>query len=98
MEKFMQRWPLYVRIGWALVVVFGMVGEFTGHKTGAMLVVVILTIVWTCTRILSEAFVSYRRLREAWAQDDAERERNRKPDKRDDEPPFPPAQPPTAVA
>lgn len=95
MEKLMQRLPLYVRIAWAFVVLFGMVGEFTGHRMGAALVFIISTVMWTCMRIIAEAAAAYNRLRDAWAQDDIERDRKRQgPDKRDDEPPFPP----TAVA
>lgn len=50
---------LYWRIGWALLVLFGMVGNCAGKRTESVLVFVIAAIVWTCLRILAEGIESW---------------------------------------
>ena len=49
------RYVLYVRIAWGLIILFGMVGNFTGHGTQAFTVWVLAAFMWTLIRIVDEA-------------------------------------------
>jgi len=51
--------PLYVRLGFGAIVLFGMVGNCAGHTQGAVAVFVLTATLWACSRIIQEAI-------EAW--------------------------------
>jgi hypothetical protein len=59
------RYPLYVKLGYAMVVMFGLLGNCTGHAESAVLVLVITSACWVCTRIITEAIEAWRVLLEA---------------------------------
>ncbi len=89
LEKFLGKMPLYVRIGFALVVVFGMVGNCARPGDTRPVVLFVMTaLVWTLMRILQEGIEAYRILKMANAHD-AELKAGKKPD--DKAPPSPPA-------
>lgn len=47
--------PLYVRVGWGMVILFAMVGNFIGKREAAVHIVVVAAAMWVALRILSEA-------------------------------------------
>lgn len=57
------RMPFYIRIGFGLVVLFGMIGNCTGRHEQSVAVFVLVTVLWVCTRIINEAIDSYHALR-----------------------------------
>jgi hypothetical protein len=69
LQKHMGRYPLYVRIGFAMVVVFGMVGNCAGRREQSMFVFILVSIIWVCSRIITEAIDAYRVLVTARAHD-----------------------------
>lgn len=84
-QKFAGRYPLYVRIGFAMVVVFGMVGNCAGRREGSVMVFALVSILWACTRMIQEGIDAYRILTMAKKHDQDQK-------KKDDEtPPGPPA-------
>jgi len=90
LQKFAGRYPLYVRIGFALVVLFGMVGNCAGRREGSLVVFIMVTILWACTRIVQEGIDAYRILTLAKKHD-----KQKKDDDKDEGgfPPGPPAAP-----
>jgi hypothetical protein len=84
LEKFAGRYPLYVRIGFAMVVLFGMVGNCAGRREGSLVVFIIVTILWACSRMVQEGIDAWRILSLAKKHDQK---------KDDDEGGFPPGPP-----
>lgn len=58
-DRHLMRWPLYTRLGFGLIVLFGTVGNCAGHREGSAMVFVLVAVVWTCLRIIQEALVSW---------------------------------------
>jgi hypothetical protein len=52
--------PLYTRIGFALLVVFGMIGNCMGRTDQALMIIVVTIVVWTSTRMIQEGLEAYR--------------------------------------
>lgn len=63
LEKHLIRYPFYVRIGFGLLVMFGMVSNCAGESEVAVAVFVLTAIVWVCCRIIQEEMDSWRILR-----------------------------------
>lgn len=61
------KFQLYLRIGFGLVVLFGMIGNCSGKSAQAVPIFIIVTILWACSRMLNEAMDAYRLLRLAKA-------------------------------
>lgn len=82
LEKFLGKVPLYVRIGFALLVVFGMVGNCArpGDTRPVVLFFFVATL-WALMRILQEGIDAYRILKMA---------REHEAKKQDDNDPPPP--------
>jgi hypothetical protein len=91
MEKFWARYPLYVRMGWALIIVFGLVGNCAGKREASLAVFIIASILWACTRMIQEGIDAYRILTMAKKHDQDAK------DAKKDEPPAPPPGPPAAT-
>lgn len=89
LQKLGARYPLYVRIGFALVVLFGMVGNCAGRREGSLVVFIMVTILWACTRIVQEGIDAYRILSLAKKHD----KEQKKDDDEGGSPPGPPAAP-----
>jgi hypothetical protein len=53
-RTFLQRLPLYVRVSYALIVLFGIVGSFVGRRDSSNIIFIVVGLVWTMTRILQE--------------------------------------------
>lgn len=64
LEKYMFKLPLYTRVGFGLIIVFGMVGNCAGKREGSIVVFALTAIMWTCLRILQEALASWKLLGE----------------------------------
>lgn len=79
------RLGLYVRLAFGALVLFGIVGSLSGHRTGATFIFILTSLCWTLSRIVVEAFYAYRTLTSVPSPP--------KPPKSD-----PPPDPPTAVA
>ena len=88
LAQFVARYPLYVKIGFGMVIAFGMVGNCAGHREGSVIIFVLTATLWACTRIIQEAIEAWRVLTLAKAHDKSK-------DKKD-EPPQPP-EPPAAA-
>lgn len=58
LNKYMMRLPLYMRIFFGLIVLFGMVGNCAGKSEGAFIVFAYTAIMWVCMRIIQEAIQS----------------------------------------
>lgn len=58
LAKYLALMPLYVRIGFMLIVIFGLVGNCAGKVEGSLVVFVLVSILWVCSRILQEGFQS----------------------------------------
>lgn len=84
---------LYWRMGFGLLILFGMVGNCAGHRDEAVVIFVITAVVWTCLRILVEGIESYVALRYLRRVEAAikEQEKNGPPPA----PPSSPDEPPT---
>ena len=82
LQKQLGRLPLYTRIGFAMVVIFGMVGNCAGRREQSLAVFILVSILWACTRMIQEGIDAYRILTLAKKHDD---------DKKN--PPTPPAAP-----
>lgn len=83
LDKVAARWPLYTRIGWAAVVVFGLVGNCAGHREGSAIVFIVTAIIWANVRIIQEAVEAFAILRLA-------NEHEKKQGAKEDDPPPPP--------
>lgn len=85
---------LYWRIGFGLLILFGMLGNCTGRHEQAVVVFIITAVVWACLRMLVEGVESYVALRYLRKVEAAirEQEKNGPPPA----PPPPPDEPPTA--
>jgi hypothetical protein len=57
--------PLYVRLVYAALIVFAVVGNFAGNRIESLVVLGMTSIVWVCARILKEAIDAYRILQAA---------------------------------
>lgn len=55
----MIRWPLYVRMAFGLIILFGMVGNCAGKTDGSLYVFILTAVVWTCCRIVQEGLDAY---------------------------------------
>lgn len=80
---------LYWRIGFGLLILFGMLGNCTGRHEQAVTIFVITAVVWTCLRIFIEGVESYMALRYLRRFEAAVREQEK------NGPPPPPEEPPT---
>lgn len=58
LARFTALMPLYTRLGWGLVIVFGIVGFLSGRTEQAFFICAMTAIMWTCMRILAEAIQS----------------------------------------
>lgn len=93
LQKFILRYPLYVRIVFGLLVLFGMVGNLTGKREGSIIVFIFVALCWCLSRIIDEAFVSLRTLRRLNARE-AGVKKTRDEDEDDpgsNDPPMPPS-------
>jgi hypothetical protein len=61
-QRVLVRYPLYVRIGFGLILAFGMVGNCAGHREGSVLIFIMTAVLWACSRIIQEAIDSWRLL------------------------------------
>ena len=61
-ERFVLKLPLYVRIGFGLLTLFGLVGNCAGHTEGSLAIFVMGAIAWVNMRIIEEAITSWRLL------------------------------------
>lgn len=86
-DKFWARYPLYIRVGWALIIVFGLVGNCAGRREQSLAVFVIASLMWACTRMIQEGIDAYRILTLAKKHDQEQKD----VDKKDGPPPTPPA-------
>jgi len=90
LQKMSGRFPLYIRLGWGMILLFGMVGNCARPGTPIPIYVFIfVAIMWSCTRAMTEAIDAYRILMLAKAHDN-----EKKAAKKDDDkgaPPGPPA-------
>jgi hypothetical protein len=86
--RFFARYPLYVRIGFGAVILFGMVGNCAGHREGSLVVFMLTATVWACCRIVQEAIEATRVLMAVKEHDTAQKKPE--PEKKDDPPPPPP--------
>lgn len=77
------RFPLYNKIAWGLMVLFGMVGNCAGHREGAVVVIEFVSVMWVCIRIIQEALAAAMLLKVA----NAFMEKTKKSSKKDDPPP-----------
>lgn len=59
-SRFWTLMPLYVRIGFALIILFGMIGNCTGHSGASVVVFMVTAIMWVCVRIVTEAIEAMR--------------------------------------
>lgn len=85
-QKFAARFPLYIRLGWGALLLFGMIGNCARPGSPAPVYVFIMVgIMWSCLRAMTEAIDAYRILTLARAQD-----AEKKKDVKKDEPPPPP--------
>lgn len=57
--RFGLRFPYYIRIGFGLLVLFGMVGNCAGHHEQAVTIFLITSIMWVMMRIIGEAVDAY---------------------------------------
>jgi hypothetical protein len=68
--KHTARIPLYTRLGFALIVIFGMVGNCAKPGDSRPIIIfMIVSILWCCSRILLEGLEAYRILRLAHQHD-----------------------------
>ena len=81
-QKQMGRFPLYMRICWATLVVFGMVGNCAGHREQSLAILILVAVMWVTIRILVEGIEAYKILHLAVNHD--------KDDKKDPPPPATP--------
>ncbi len=85
LEKFILKYPFYIRIAFGFIILFGMVGNCAGHREGSAVVFVLTAVVWVCTRIIQEALNAWQVLRMASAFE----EEMKKTDKKDEPPSDP---------
>ena len=62
-QKLALKWPLYVRMAFGLLVLFGMVGNCAGHAEQSAIVFMLVAVVWVNIRICQEAIASWQLLR-----------------------------------
>lgn len=62
-KRLMFKFPLYVRIGFGLLTLFGLVGNCAGHRDGSVAVFVMAGLAWANMRILQDAVASWQALR-----------------------------------
>lgn len=93
LNKFFARVPLYARLGFGAIVLFGLLGNCTGHRDGSIVVFVFVSVIWCCNRIITEAFEAYRILLIAKKLDAEQTQAKKDGDKKD--PPVPPSGPGT---
>jgi len=84
---------LYWRIGFGLLILFGMLGNCTGRHEQAVAIFVITAVVWACLRMLVEGVESYVSLRYLRRVEAAIREQEKNGPSA---PPPPPEEPPSA--
>ena len=70
---------LYPRLGFGLIMVFGMVGNCAGHHEGSTIIFMMTAVVWVCMRIIQEAIDAYRVIAASHA--------TKKPSDKDHDPP-----------
>ena len=87
MQRLTYKTSLYWRMGWALLIVFGMVGNCSGRHDAAVLVFVVAAVVWVCLRILIEGVEAWGALRYLRLYDEAIKEQAKK------QSPPPPSEP-----
>jgi hypothetical protein len=56
--SFLDKLPLYTRIGWGLVALFALMGVLLGKPAGVM-VGVVASVVWVLSRMIDEARASW---------------------------------------
>jgi hypothetical protein len=64
MQRVLLLYPLYVRIGFGTLVLFGMVGNCVGKREESIAIFLLVAIVWVLMRIISDAIDSIRLLYE----------------------------------
>jgi hypothetical protein len=91
-QKQLGRFPLYVRLGWGLLLLFGMVGNCARPGNIAPIYIFIFVgLMWSCTRAMTEAIDAYHTLRMANAHDAKQKEAEKPDNKKEPPPPPPPA-------
>jgi len=55
LQKVMMKYPLYVRIVWAMIIMFGVVGQLFAGGTKPMLILIMTALAWTMVKIMNEA-------------------------------------------
>lgn len=90
-QKIVARLPLYVRLGFGMIILFGMVGNCAGHHEKSVIIFVLTAVIWACLRIIEEAVASVQLLH---AIKEHNASLNRAPEKKDPPAP-PPASPPS---
>lgn len=58
-QGFWVKYPLYVKILFASIVAFAMVGNCSGHREASLVIFAVVTVCWVCTRIIAEAIDSF---------------------------------------
>ena len=86
LQKLGARFPLYIRLGWGLIILFGMIGNCAGRRQESVVVFIFVAIMWSCLRAMTEAIDAYRILTLARAHDEEQKKKDA--DKKD-----PPAKP-----
>jgi hypothetical protein len=88
--KHMARVPLYIRVGFGMFILFGMLGNCAGHREQSVLVFVVVSLMWCCLRILTEAVEAYRILSLAKQHDAVQKKDDKGDDKQGPPPPVAP--------
>jgi hypothetical protein len=68
-DQFWSRLPLYYRLLFGIIVLFGMIGNCMGRSDQAVVVMLLAATCWTILRIIEEALDALRILREPPDQD-----------------------------
>lgn len=92
LTKLRMRLPLYVRVGWMMLVAFAMVGDCAGHREGAVVVFLVTAAMWVGMRIITEGQVAMSVL-VSIAEHEAALKRGAKKGDDDGPPPMPPTAP-----
>jgi len=91
-QKQAARIPLYVRLGWGALLLFGMVGNCAKPGSpGPVYIFILVGIMWACIRAMTEAIDAYRVLMLVRAHDNEKKAPPKKDDDDQSTPPGPPA-------
>ena len=61
-QRFNALLPLYTKLGFGVLVLFGMVGNCLGKREQSLVIFVLVSVMWSCIRIVTEAIDAYRAL------------------------------------